>query len=81
MTLFLTLLLVGIPWFWGMIDLYMAYRFARENGTDKSASFTNWIAWKWSCVTQMEHIVKLVPFLSKDLTEIYGIRPDDGKVT
>ena len=75
------LLLIGIPWLNGMIDLYMAHRFAKENGTDKSAAFTNWIAWKWSCVTQLKHIVKLVPFLSKDLTEIYGIREDDGRVT
>ena len=75
------LIFIGIPWLFGVIDLYMAHRFAKENGTDKSAAFTNWIAWKWACVTQLKHIVKLVPFMSKDLTEIYGIREDDGRTT
>lgn len=72
---------IGVPWLFGMIDLYMAYRFSKENGTDRSAAFTNWVALKWSCVTQLKHIVKMVPFLSKDLTEIYGIREDDGRIT
>lgn len=68
---------IGIPWLNGMIDFYMAQRFVKENGGDKSAFYTNWIAFKWSWVTQAMHIGKMVPFLLKDLTVIYGVRPDD----
>ena len=76
----LTLIFIAVPWINGMLDFYMAYRFTKENGGDKSAIGFNWLAFKWSWVTQLAYIIKMVPFLSKDLTENFGIRPDDGKV-
>ena len=80
---FLFLLLVGIPWLWGIIDLYTAHRFRRDNKAkkDQTAFLLNWVAFKWSWVSVSDKIVEAMPFFKKDLTETFGIRPDDGEIT
>jgi len=77
----LFILLVGVPWLNGVLDLIMAWRFAKNHHTDKTAFFVNWNAFKWSWLHQLEAMVKAMPFLAKDLTENFGIRPDDGRTT
>ena len=74
-------LLVAVPWVWGMIDLYTMYRFGRDNGGDKTAAALHWIGFKWSWVSQSKKIVQALPFFKQDLTELFGIREDDGRVT
>ena len=77
----LFILLVGIPWVNGVLDFVMAYRFARNHHTDRTAALLNWNAFKWSWLHQLDRMVEAMPFLRKDLTETFGIRPDDGRTT
>ena len=79
----LLLLLVAIPWLNGVADLYMAWRFRREvkEEADQTAFFLNWFAFKWSWVNYAHKIVEKLPFFQKDLTETFGIRDDDGRIT
>lgn len=77
----LFILLIAIPWLNGVLDFIMAYRFAKNHHTDKTAALLNWNAFKWSWLHQLEAMVKAMPFLSRDLTENFGIRPDDGRTT
>ena len=79
----LFLLLIGIPWLNGVFDLYIAYRFRSDNKAkkDQTAFFVNWVAFKWSWISVSDKIVEAMPFFKKDLTETFGIRPDDGRIT
>jgi biotin transporter BioY len=77
----LFILLIGIPWLNGVLDFIMAYRFAKNHHTDKTAALLNWNAFKWSWLHQLEAMVEAMPFLRRDLTETFGIRPDDGRTT
>ena len=81
--LVLLMLIVGVPWLWGVIDLYIAYRFRRDNRAEKdqTAFLLNWVAFKWSWISVNDKIVEAMPFFKKDLTETFGIRPDDGEIT
>jgi len=74
-------IVVAVPWIFGVIDLYILYRFRRDNGGDQTAALLHWVGWKWSWVSCSRQIVEALPFFKKDLTELFGIRPDDGKVT
>ncbi len=79
----LLLFVVFIPWLFGAIDIYTALRFRRDNKStvDQTAFLLNWIAFKWSWVSVSDKIVEAMPFFKKDLTETFGIREDDGKIT
>ena len=65
----------------GLADLYIAYRFIRKPEIDSTAGFTWYWASKWAFATQTKTMAEKLPFLSQDLTEALGIRPDDGKTT
>jgi len=79
----LFILFVAVPWLNGAADFYIAHRFRRDNKSEKdqTAFLLNWIAFKWSWVSVSDKIVEAMPFFKKDLTETFGIRPDDGRVT
>lgn len=77
----LLIILVGIPWLNGVLDMVMAYRFSRNHNTDRTAAFLNWNAFKWAWLHNLDRIVERMPFMRKDLSEIFGIRPDDGRTT
>jgi hypothetical protein len=66
---------------WGLIDMYMLYRFRRNPEVDKTATLMIWFALKWGFASQTRRIAEKLPFISQDLTEMLGIRDDDGKVT
>lgn len=74
---------VAIPWVNGVMDFYIAYRFRKEakGKVDLTAFFLNWIAFKWSWTNYWHKIVEAMPFFEKDLTETFGIREDDGRIT
>lgn len=67
--------------FLGLCDLYIAYRFIRKPQIDSTAGFTWYWASKWAFATQTKTMAEKLPFLSQDLTEALGIRPDDNKTT
>ena len=66
---------------WGLLDLYVFYRFSRKPEIDKTASLTWWWSVKWAFATQTKILAEKLPFVSKDLTEALGIRKDDGEIT
>jgi len=65
----------------GLLDLYMWYRFARKEEVDFTASFMIWLSLKWAFALHTKMMAEKLPFISQDLTEMLGIRPDDGKIT
>ena len=67
--------------FWGLIDVYMLYRFRRADNIDKTAAVWNWFNLKWVLVSKNKEIAEKLPFLSKDLSEVVGVKEDDGRVT
>lgn len=76
-------IVVAVPWIWGVGDLYIALRFRREarGKVDRTAFLLNWVAFKWGWVNYWHKIVDAMPFFEKDLTENFGIRKDDGRIT
>ncbi len=71
----------GLLAFWGLGDLYMYYRFSRGKGVDKTAAFWNWFSVKWCLASQTELMAEKLPFISKDLSEVVGVKEDDGRIT
>lgn len=67
--------------FWGLLDMYIAYRFIRKPQIDSTAGFTWWWSVKWAFATQTAILAEKLPFVSKDLTEALGVRRDDGEIT
>ena len=66
---------------WGLLDMYIAYRFIRKPEVDSTAGLTWWWSVKWSFATQTKTMAEKLPFIRKDLTEALGIRPDDNRTT
>lgn len=66
---------------WALADIYICYRFVRKPEVDTTAGVTWYWACKWSFASQTKLVVEKFPWLSKDLTEALGIRPDDGETT
>jgi hypothetical protein len=76
------LLLATVPFvLWALADMYVCYRLVRKPEVDSTAGVTWYWALKWSFASQTKTMVKKLPWMSQDLTEALGIRPDDGKVT
>jgi hypothetical protein len=66
---------------WGLIDMYGCYRFGRTDGIDFTASILRWWQIKSLVATQAKRMLEKFPWLSQDLAERWGVRPDDGRVT
>ncbi len=82
----LFMLVFVIPWINGVLDLVMAKRFQEAaikmgSKADKTAFLLNWNAFKWGWLHNAGRIVEAMPFMKQDLSEIFGIRPDDGRTT
>ena len=80
-TIFIFLLLIGIPWIWGLLDMYGLYRFAREEDVDKTAALLHWWEVKALFTTQSKAMAKLFPCLSMDLSEDRKVTKEDGEIT
>lgn len=65
----------------GMVDTYMYLRFRKHPLIDKTASWLNYQMLKWGLVIQLDDLVEKLPFLKKDISEITGVRDDDGRIT
>lgn len=79
--LFVLLAVLILPALWGLGDLYCLYRFRRNPEIDKTAAFMIWIGLKWGFASQTRRIAEKLPFVSQDLSEMLGIKDDDGRVT
>ena len=78
------ILLVPVIVIFMLIGVYVIYagsRFKKSAGVDDSAFYTHWLVFIWAWAEQSEYIVDAMPFFKQDLTETFGIRPDDGRVT
>lgn len=67
--------------FWGLADLYMAWRMRRSGYIDKTAFLWNWFNLKWTLASRARIVAEKLPFLKQDLTEVVGVKEDDGKIT
>ena len=72
---------IGLPALLGYYLLYVGLRFKKSAGAtvDQTAFWTNWLVFVWSWAERAKEIVAAMPFFSRDLTENFGIRRDDGK--
>ena len=64
----------------GVLDLYMAYRFGRHPKVDSTAAILNWLKLKWLMVSQTDQFAERNEFITQDLSEQVGY-PEDGRVT
>ena len=67
--------------FWGAGDLYMAWRMRRKGYIDQTAFVWNWFNLKWALASRARIVAEKLPFLKKDLTEVIGVKQDDGEVS
>ena len=79
--LFLFLLLIGIPWIWGIADMLGCKRFASRPEIDYTAAVLHWWEIKSLFATQSKSMVKLFPWLSMDLSEDRKVTKENGEVT
>jgi len=82
----LFVVVVCLPWILGCFLLLVGKRFRRsahESGVkiDLTAYWTNFLVFVWSWAERAKEIVEKMPFFKKDLTETFGIKEDDGRVT
>ena len=76
-------LFVGLPMLLGYYLIYVGMRFKKSAGVtvDQTAFWINWLVWVWLWAERVKEIVAAMPFFEQDLTETFGIRPDDGRIT
>jgi len=70
-----------VPIVWGLLDMYGCYRFMRNKEVDDTAGALWWWQCKAMLTTQPRRMIKAFPWLSQDLAEHAGLRPDDGEIT
>ena len=76
-----TILITSFLIVWGALDVYAMLRFRKNNGIDKTAIMGNWLNLKWMFASQTERLIKMFPWLSQDLSEVLGVKRDDGEVS
>lgn len=67
--------------FWGLVDLYCAYRFARSPVVDSTAALWNWAQSKWKLAMRPHTFLKVLPWIRHDLGEQQDPETQDGKIT
>lgn len=74
---------IGIPMVLGYYWLYIGMRFKKSAGAmvDQTAFWGNWIVFSWMWAERAKEIVAAMPFFSKDLSENFGVKKDDGRIT
>ena len=77
----LLFLLVGIPWLWGIVDMYGCNRFARKPEYDYTAAVLHYWEVKSLFVTQSKAMIKKFPWLGMDLSEDREVTDEDDVVT
>lgn len=79
---FLGIFLIAIPVLLGYYILYVGWRFKKSSGAvvDQSSFYLSWLIFIWFWAERSKEIAAAMPFFAQDLSETYGIRPDDGEV-
>jgi len=67
----------------GYYLLYVGMRFKRSArvSVDQTAFWLNWLAWVWLWAERSREIAKALPFFGRDLSETFGVKYDDGRIT
>ena len=65
----------------GVLDVYAMLRFRKNNGIDRTAIMGNWISLKWMLASRTDELLEKLPWLGQDLSEVLGVKEDDGQVT
>lgn len=78
---FLFLLLVGVPWLWGLADMLGCKRFAQRPEIDYTAAILHWWEIKALYATQSRAMVKIFPWLAMDLSEDRQVTDEDDRIT
>lgn len=66
---------------WGLLDIYAMMRFRKNHKIDKTAIMGNWINLKWMFASRAEEMAAKHPWLSQDLSEVLGEKPDDNRIS
>ena len=76
-------LLLAPFFFMGLLVIVVGLRFKRNAGpeADQTAFWFNWIGFIWGWAAQAKSIARAFPSFQRDLTETFGFRPDDGRIT
>jgi hypothetical protein len=79
----LLVIFVGLPMLLGYYLLYVGSRFKKSAGTtaDQTAFWLNWLVFIWMWAERSAEIVAAMPFFAKDLSENFGVKTDDGRIT
>ena len=80
---FLSVFFVGIQTILGPSVFFTGMRFKKSAGAtvDQTAFWGNWIVFSWMWAARAKEIVTAMPFFSKDLSENFGVKKDDGRIT
>lgn len=73
--------IASIPYFLGLYLIYVGMRFKKSARVDQTAFWLNWLAFVWLWAERSKEIAAGLPFFQKDLSETFGVKPDDGRVT
>lgn len=74
-------LIVAFLTIWGALDVYAMMRFRNKAKVDQTAIMGNWINLKWMFASRHKEMVAKHPWLTQDLSEVLGEKPDDGQVS
>lgn len=79
----LLVLFVGLPMLLGYYLILVGVRFKKSAGAtvDQTAFWLNWFAFVWLWAERAKEVVAAMPFFGKDLSETFGVKPDDGRIT
>lgn len=74
---------VGLPMLLGYYLILVGLRFKKSAGAtvDRTAFWLNWFAFVWLWAERVKEIVAAMPFFEQDLSETFGVKPDDGRIT
>ena len=75
------ILLIAMPWLWGVADMVGCKRFAGKPEYDTTAAIIHWWEVKSLFATQSKAMVKLFPWLAMDLSEDRNVTDEDGEIT
>ena len=76
------ILVLMVPFvLYAVADMYVCYRMIRKPEIDRTAGVLWFWCLKWAFGSQTRRMAEILPWLSQDLTEALGIRPDDGEIS
>lgn len=74
-------IVVALPWIWGVADMIGCKRFADRPEYDFTAAMLHWWEVKSLFATQSVAMVKIFPWLARDLSEDRMVTDEDGEIT